>query len=219
MTTGITFAKILVLSILLALLLEPTPAMDLLHRYGFWPGATAQVRLTSAPAAAAPAKTLPRVTRSTSSPAKTSRTPTRKRKTSERFDAYQVPAGTVLPALLRGPLDSQKLHVEDPVRVILRSTIKQDGIDVIPAASIIHGKVLDVVPASRWQLRGRIVVGFYFIEHAMSRSRLAIAARPLIFEAVDATGSAAKRSVDVRISAGEVVHITLAEPLIVRFPK
>lgn len=220
MTTGITFAKIVVAFVVVGVVLGAPPAMEMMRRYDVLPAATPRVTSTTVPAVHAAERTLPRVR----APLKprgrgNARGHVRKRAT-ESYDAYQVPAGTVLPALLRAPLESAKARVEDRVKAILRSSLAQNRLELVPAASIIHGKVLDVVPASRWQPRGRIVVGFYFIEHAATGSRTAIATRPVIFEPIDAIGSSyARRSVDVRVNAGELVHITLAEPLLIRLPR
>ena len=214
MSTGITFAKIVVAFALVAVFFAAPPLMEVMRRHDVWPLATAQVRVPKAPLTpVASSTTRP----STRAPITAGRASSRNKKRREVYDGYQVPAGTVLAAFLRAPLDSQTARVEDPVRVILRSSVRQDGVELIPAASIIHGKITDVIPASRWQPKGRIVAGFFFIEHADTRSRAGIAARPLVFEAVDATG--ARRTVDVKVKAGELVYIEMLEPLVVRIPK
>lgn len=216
MSTGITSAKIVVMAVLLAAVFVATPAMDVLRRYDVWPMATAQGEVTPPrPKAQVAAKPLPRVR----SRAKTTRS-TLVRTAAGPSVAYEIPEGAVLGAFVRSTLDSATARPEHRVRAILRTSLKQSRVELIPAASIIHGKVLDVIPASRWQPRGRIVVGFYFIEHGTLGTRIAIAANPVVFEPVDATGKAAvSRSVDVRVNAGELVAITLAERLVVRIPK
>src|SRR5918992_1167708 len=150
MSSGITFAKIVVMSGLLAVVLVATPAMNAWREYDVWPEATARKQLTPArPTPQVAAKPLPRVrARASSRPSRLARS-------------------------AAGP--------EQKVRAILLAPLTQSGLELIPAASIIHGKVLDVVPASRWQPRGRIVIGFYFIEHAGTRSRESIATQSLIF--------------------------------------
>jgi hypothetical protein len=219
MSKGITFAKIAVAFVLLGVFFAAPPAAELMQQHGYWPIESAPVAAPSLPTVHAASKPLPRVRSPLKSRAKVSRGTTRRRP-AESYDAYQVPAGTVLPGLLRATLDSSRVRVEDRVSALLRTSISQNRLELIPAASTIHGKVLDVIPASRWQPRGRIVVGFSFVEHGATRNRIAIAARPVIFEPVDVVGAGIpRRSIDVRVNAGEVLYITLAEPLVVRLPK
>lgn len=227
MSKGMTFAKIVVAFVLFGVLFGGPTVVELMQQHGFWPFETAPSRTSALPkvhaAGNASAPSLSRVLPRVRSPLK-SRTASNSRGTrrqpAESYDVYQVPAGTVLPGLLRATLDSSRVRVEDRVSALLRNSITQNRLELVPAASMIHGKVLDVVPASRWQPRGRIVIGFYFIEHAATRSRIAIAARPVIFEPVDVVGAGmARRSIDVRVNAGELLHVTLADPLVVRLPK
>lgn len=218
MYTRTTLAKIAVMSVLLGAVLGASPAMELMRRHGIWPMATAQVRAVSATRTQqTAARSLPRAGSQAPSPTRGLSQAKKKKKKPEPFDRYEMPAGGVLPALLRAPLDSRTARVHEGVRAILRRSLKQDGMELIPAASIIHGKVIDVVPASRWQPRGRIAVAFSSIEHGRTGTRIAIAARPLVFEPPEAPG--ARRSVDVRVNAGEVVHITLTQMLVIRLPK
>jgi hypothetical protein len=228
MSTGITFAKIVVASALLAVFLGAGPLMDVMRNHRIWPMGAARLRVTPPPAAPQAArkplprvrpqgarKPLPRVRPQVRRP----EGPIQKRR-GRAFDTYEVPAASVLPALLRAPLDSHTTRVEERVRAILRSSVKQGRVELIPAGSMIYGSVLDVVPASRWQPRGRIVVGFYIIDHAGTGARIAIAARPVVFEAIDVMGtSAVRRTLDVRANAGELLHITLLDALSLRFPK
>ena len=216
MSTGITGAKIVVMSALLGVVLIATPAMNVLREYEVWPETDARRRVTPPrPTPQVASKPLPRVrARAKGAPSKLTRS------AAGPTAAYEVPEGTVLAAFIRSPLDSASARPEHKVRAILRTSLKDAGMELIPAASIIHGKVLDVVPASRWQPRGRIVVGFYFIEHGALGTRIAIAAQPVIFEPVDAIGkTGVPRAADVRVNAGELVGITLSEPLIVRLPR
>jgi hypothetical protein len=216
MSTGITLAKIVVMSALLGVVLVATPAVDALREYEVWPKAAGPAQLTPPrPKPQAAARPLPRVR------ARARRTPSRlSRSAAGPTVPYELPEGTVLPAFVRSTLDSASARPEHKVRAILRTSLKQGGMELIPAASIIHGKVLDVIPASRWQPRGRIVVGFYFIEHGTLGTRIAIAARPVIFEPVDAMGKASVgRTANVRVNAGDLLAITLADRLIVRLPK
>jgi hypothetical protein len=216
MSTGITGAKIVVMAVLLAIVLIATPAMDVLGKYDVWPNAAVQGQVTPPrPKPQVTSKPLPRVR------ARTKSAPSRlMRSAAGPSVAYEVPEGAVLAAFVRSKLDSASTRPEAKVRAILRTAVRESGMELIPAASIIHGKVLDVVPASRWQPRGRIVVGFYFIEHGTLGTRIAIATRPVVFEPVDAIGkSIVARPTDVRVNAGDLLAITLAERLVVRLPR
>ena len=223
MNSGITFAKIVVLSVLMAVFLGATPAMDLMRRYGIWPLDEAEVPVTAmSPTSPTPVKTLPRAPKRLNKSlraAAASGTVNSKKRAGSAFEAYQVQAGTILMGLLRAPLDSAKTRVDAPVRALLRSTVRQNGMELIPAASMIYGKVTDVIPASRMQPRGRLVISFFFIEHGVTSTRIAIAARPIVLEPIDAAGSGATRTADVRVNAGELLPISLTEPLVVRLPK
>lgn len=218
MSQGITFAKIVVAAVVVAAVLGATPAMDLMRRHGIWPMAAAHVRLAPSPQPRT-VRPLPRAhgIGSGRTASATDATAKRKKKAADAFDRYEIPAGRVLAALLRAPLESATARVNEPVRAILRSSLTYEGLELIAAASLLHGRVLDVIPASRWQPRGRIVVAFHSVEHARTGTRIALAAQPLVFEPADA--GAARRSIDVRVKAGELLHVALAKPLVIRLPR
>jgi hypothetical protein len=133
-----------------------------------------------------------------------------------RFDDYQVPAGTPLIILLRNELDSASGQVDDPVRATLVGAVMQDGTELIPDGSTLHGKVIDVQPASKQNRTGRIVLEFNVIEHRETRSLATIRTRAVPFEA---TLQPKDKWRDVRTEAGERVTVTLAVPLKVRLPR
>jgi hypothetical protein len=138
---------------------------------------------------------------------------------------YRVPAGTVLQARLRTTLGSAFSRVDDQVDAILLDAVSGNGIELIPAGSAIHGKVVEVVPASPRELRGRISVAFFVVQHAVTGSRAAIVSRPIPFEAPDpdepvVKGRKPKKyAIDVQTSPAQPVTVTLAEPLTVYIPK
>ena len=102
------------------------------------------------------------------------------------------------------------------------------GLELIPAGSAIHGKVVEAVPASPRDLRGRVAVAFFVVQHAATGSRAAIVTRAIVFDAPD-PGTAEdepgkgrrieKAAGRRRDAAGAAVAITLAEPLTVYIPK
>ena len=138
---------------------------------------------------------------------------------------HRVPAGTIMQARLRTPLGSASSHVDDQVDAVLLEPVTDDGIELVPAGSAIHGKVIEVTPASPRDLRGRVSIGFFVVQHAVTGSRAAIATRPILFEAPDPAepaikGRRARKSpVEVQTSPSQPVTLTLAEPLIVYIPK
>ena len=144
------------------------------------------------------------------------------------LNAYRVPAGTVLQARLRTTIGSASSRVDDQVDATLLEPVNGSGLELIPAGSAIHGKVVEAVPASPRDLRGRVAVAFFVVQHAATGSRAAIATRAIVFDAPD-PGTAEdepgkgrrskKRPVDVATPPAQPVAITLAEPLTVYIPK
>jgi hypothetical protein len=200
------------------------PISGWLAQYGLWPPAEARARLLSRPLpspAPAPAPS-PAPSASTQSPAPSRGAAPRKK--AAAADVFQVPAGSVMFAQLRTTVSSQTSEMDDEIRATLRDGVTQEGVELVPSGSVMHGKVVDVVPASRQERRGRISVAFYVIQHAATGSRAPIRSRPIVTEAAALDPavvgrSAAKRPVDVQLPAGEPLIVTLAEPLIVRIPR
>jgi hypothetical protein len=148
--------------------------------------------------------------------------------TPARLDAYRVPAGTVLQARLRTTIGSASSRVDDQVDAMLLEPVNGSGVELIPAGSEIHGKVVDVVPASPRELRGKVAVAFYVVRHGVTGSRAAIVTRAIVFEATgeakadDEIGKgrrSKKRPMDIETPVAQSLAITLAEPLTVYIPK
>jgi hypothetical protein len=153
-------------------------------------------------------------TRRTDAPQKTvARTAAAKGK---RYDDYQVPAGTPLIVRLRTTLDSASGQVDDPVRAILLSPVMQDGFELIPKGSTLHGKVIEVQSASKQKPVGRVVLAFNIIEHLETHSVATIQTRSMPF---DATLEPKDKFRDVRVESGEELTLMLALPLKVRLPR
>ena len=134
----------------------------------------------------------------------------------KRFDDYQVPAGTPLVVRLRTSLDSASGQVDDSVRATLLSAVSQDGAELIPKGSTLHGKVIDVQSASKQNPIGRLVLEFNVIEHLETHSLATIQTRSVPFEA---TLEPKEKFRDVRVESGEELTLTLAIPLKVRLPR
>ena len=153
-------------------------------------------------------------TRRTDAPQKTAaRTASAKGK---RYDDYQVPAGTPLVVRLRTSLNSASGQIDDPVRATLLSPVMQDGFELIPKGSTLHGKVIDVQAASKQTPVGRVVLAFNIIEHVETHSLATIQTRSMPF---DATLEPKDKFRDVRVESGEELTLTLAMPLKVRLPR
>ena len=132
------------------------------------------------------------------------------------YDDVQVPAGTSLVVRLRTPVDSSSGQVDDLVRATLVDGVIQNGYELIPKGSTLHGKVTDVQPASKQNRTGRVVLEFNVIEHVETHSHATIQTRAIPFEA---TLEAKDKFRDVRVDSGEQLTLTLAIPLKVRLPR
>lgn len=153
-------------------------------------------------------------TRRTDAPQKTvARTTSAK---GRRFDDYQVPAGTSFVVRLRTTLDSASGQVDDPVRATLLSPVTQDGFELIPKGSTLHGKVIEVQSASKQNPVGRVVLAFNIVEHLETHSVATIQTRSMPF---DATLEPKDKFRDVRVESGEELTVMLALPLKVRLPR
>jgi hypothetical protein len=133
-----------------------------------------------------------------------------------RYDDYQVPAGTPLVVRLRTTVDSGSGQVDDPVRATLLDAVVQNGAELIPKGSTLHGKVIDVQPASKQNRVGHVVLAFNVIEHVETRSVATIQTRSMNF---DATLEPKEKFKDVRVESGEQLTLTLSSPLKVRLPR
>jgi hypothetical protein len=134
----------------------------------------------------------------------------------KRYDDYQVPAGTPLVIQLRTTLDSASGQIDDAVRATLLNPVTQDGFELIPKGSTLHGKVTDVQSASKQKPVGRVVLEFNVIEHIETHSVATIQTRSMPF---DATLEPKDKFRDVRVESGEQLTLTLASPLKVRLPR
>ena len=92
----------------------------------------------------------------------------------------------MLQARLRTTVGSASSRVDDQVDATLLEPVNGSGLELIPAGSAIHGKVVEAVPASPRDLRGRVAVAFFVVQHAATGSRAAIVTRAIVFDAPDA---------------------------------
>lgn len=142
----------------------------------------------------------------------------------ERLRRFQVPIGTLLSVRLRTPLGSASSSIDDQVDATLTEAVSQDGVELIPEGSLLHGRVIDVVPASNKVVHGQIAVSFAVVQHAVTGSRAAIQTQTVTIAAEDPATlpKSARRSraqpTDLVLPAGHAFVLTLADPLIVYIP-
>ena len=77
-----------------------------------------------------------------------------------KFREYTVPSGTVLAVRLETELGSNTSHVGDAVTAVLTKTEVVDGVDLLPAGSVLHGVVDTAEPAGN--VKGRASLGVRF---------------------------------------------------------
>jgi hypothetical protein len=128
---------------------------------------------------------------------------------------YQVVAGTYLTVELRSDLSSNTSRVFDPVRGRLARAVTHDGMELLPAGSILMGTVTQVEPAGKKQ-RGYVAFTFHVIEHPDTGSRATIRAEVLEFY----SERPAKGNVfpELRLEKWGEVALSLRAPLTVRIP-
>jgi len=139
-----------------------------------------------------------------------------RRKTAAAYTDYQVPAGAVFVVRVRTTVRSAASETGDQVDAVLTKPVTRDGVELIPAGSLLHGTVVDALRASPLELRGRIAVAFFVVEHAVTGSRAAIKTRAI---AIDAPPPVDKRPVDVELTAGQPLNVILSDPLVIHIPK
>jgi hypothetical protein len=144
----------------------------------------------------------------------------------KRFDEYRLAIGTPLAAELRTPISSASSESGDQVDATLTEAVTQDGVELIPAGSVLHGSVVEAVASSTAEPRGYVAIAFVVVQHSMTGSRAAIKTRPFVIKAEmpeDAAPSAERHTkvypVDVVVHRGHRLQLTLAEPLLVRIPR
>ena len=156
-------------------------------------------------------------------PVAASAPPQTKSRGASRADHYQVPIGTVVSVRLRTAIDSSVNHVNDQVDAVLSDPVRQDGVELIPSGSLLHGTILTVDAATRETPLGRVSFAFALIQHGESGSRAPFPTRAITIEAQPPTPPAGKHRrdppTDVGLPVGHPLQLTLNEPLVVAIPK
>jgi hypothetical protein len=94
-----------------------------------------------------------------------------------RFREFTLPEGTKLVVRLESAVASDTSRVEDPVEAILSDAVVIDGIDVIPAGSVVKGEVASAQAAGKVKGRASLALRFTSITVAGRDERSAISAR------------------------------------------
>jgi hypothetical protein len=102
------------------------------------------------------------------------------------------------------------------VRATLIDAVTQDGVELIPKGSTLHGRVTEVLAASKQNRIGRLAFGFHVIEHLETHSLATIQTRALSFEV---TLAPKEKFRDVQVPADERLLLTLSSPLKVHIPR
>lgn len=80
--------------------------------------------------------------------------------TGPEYRAVTIPADTMLPAALQSAVASDASAGEDAIRATLRRPIVIDGIEALPAGTVLHGNVIKADRSGR--VKGRAMVAFRF---------------------------------------------------------
>jgi hypothetical protein len=146
------------------------------------------------------------------------------KKRGARLREYRVPIGSVLSVQLRTPISSASSRTNDQVDATLSEAVTQDGVELIPSGSLVHGTLLEVVPGVRKSVSGQVTMAFAVVQHAVTHSRAAIRTYSLTIEAQRPEGVSDSRRrssgepIDVVLPAGHPLLLTLADPLVVFIP-
>jgi hypothetical protein len=77
-----------------------------------------------------------------------------------RYREVTLPAGTVLPLELSSAVGSDTSHVEEQVRATLRRSVSSNGVQVLPAGTVVLGHVTNAKRSAK--VKGRASVAFRF---------------------------------------------------------
>jgi hypothetical protein len=120
------------------------------------------------------------------------------------FRVVTVPAGTVLPVELRTTVGSATSKVEDPVRGTLRRAITIDGVEAVPAGSVVAGTVTEAARSARVKGRARVAFRFSSLDTPGDADRLNIRTATVVREA-DATKKKDAATIGGGAAAGAVI--------------
>lgn len=118
-----------------------------------------------------------------------------------KFREFSVPSGTTLRLSLDTPVSSETSSVEDAVVARLTAPVRVDGVEVIPAGSVVRGTVASAQSAGK--VKGRASLGLHFTSLTAYDERYNISAR-WAAEAESTKGDDAKK-IGIGAGAGAIV--------------
>jgi hypothetical protein len=147
-----------------------------------------------------------------------------RRASGDGFDNYQIPAGTALLLELRTPFDSASAKVDDEIEATLWSPVIQGGVELIPAKSLVTGKISAAVRASKQTPIGSVTFTMSVVQHLRTSDRAMIRTQRIVMEApVEPApvggGNRKLKPRDIAMAEGSRFVAVTSEPLIVRIPK
>jgi hypothetical protein len=147
-----------------------------------------------------------------------------RRASADRFDNYQIPAGTALLLELRTPFDSASAKVDDEIEATLWSPVIQDGVELLPAESVVSGKISAAVRASKQTPIGSVTFTMSVVQHLRTGDRAMIRTQRIVMEAPVEPAPAGRgerklKPTDIAMAKGSRFVAVTSEPLIVRIPK
>jgi hypothetical protein len=92
-----------------------------------------------------------------------------------RFREFTVPADTPLQLTIDTPLSSETAKIEDPVEATLTKALTVDGVEVVPAGSVVRGTVTGAESAGK--VKGRAGLALQFNTLVVREERVPISAR------------------------------------------
>jgi hypothetical protein len=109
-----------------------------------------------------------------------------------KFREFTLPEGTKLVVRLDSAVASDTSRVEDPVEATLSDAVVIDGIDVLPAGSVVRGEVASAQPSGKVKGRASLSLRFTSITVAGRDERSAIMARTSLVAPATTREDAAK---------------------------
>ena len=156
-------------------------------------------------------------------PAQSHSRPVARASISSQFDNFQIPAGTALLLELKTPFDSASAKIDDEIEAALWSPVIQNGVELIPAESIVSGKITGVVRASKETPIGSVTFMLTVVQHRGTLDRAMLRTQRVVIEApaepVAPGKSRKQKPAEAAMTPGSRFVAVMSEPLIVRIPK
>ena len=124
-----------------------------------------------------------------------------------RFREYSVPEGTVLGVRLESAIGSDTSRVEDPVRATLTHAVLVDGVEALPAGSVVTGVVTAAQPSGKVSGRASVAVRFGSVSVASRNESYVISADVRVTAA--ATKGDDAKTIGIPAAGGAIVGAIL----------